>query len=264
MGLRADQIAFRRRVIGGSDANIIMGGDDATVIHLWQVKRGEAEPEDLSDILPVQMGTATESFNRFWYTKKTGRQVTDDGGERLSFTEPFMGCTLDGLTTTRGDELAVFEAKHVSAFAKEDEILARYLPQLTHNMLVCELRHAVLSVFYGNHKWDYYEVELDPVYASQLVEAERHFWACVESGEPPRAVQIDAPKVSPTRIVDMTGNNAWAAHAGVWADNALAAKAFEKAAKALKELIEPDVTEAFGHGIRITRSKAGALTIKGA
>ena len=45
--------ADRRYFIGGSDARIIMGDDEAALIRLWQEKRGEVEPEDLSRNLPV-------------------------------------------------------------------------------------------------------------------------------------------------------------------------------------------------------------------
>ena len=52
--------ADRRAFIGGSDAPIIMGTDEAALIRLWREKRGEAEPEDLSGNLIVQLGAATE------------------------------------------------------------------------------------------------------------------------------------------------------------------------------------------------------------
>jgi len=42
--------------IGGSDARVIMGGDETALIRLWQEKRGEAEPADLSGELVVQAG----------------------------------------------------------------------------------------------------------------------------------------------------------------------------------------------------------------
>ena len=45
----------RRSFIGGSDARIIMGSDEAALLRLWREKRGEAEPEDLSDNLVVQL-----------------------------------------------------------------------------------------------------------------------------------------------------------------------------------------------------------------
>ena len=48
--------ATRRYFIGGSDARIIMGDDEAALLRLWQEKRGEVEPEDLSGNLIVQLG----------------------------------------------------------------------------------------------------------------------------------------------------------------------------------------------------------------
>ena len=47
----------RRHFIGGSDARIIMGSDEAALLRLWREKRGEAEPEDLSGNLIVQLGS---------------------------------------------------------------------------------------------------------------------------------------------------------------------------------------------------------------
>ena len=63
----------RRYFVGGSDARIIMGNDEAGLIQLWREKRGEVEPEDLSGNLIVQLGLATEELNRRWYEAITGR-----------------------------------------------------------------------------------------------------------------------------------------------------------------------------------------------
>ena len=54
----------RRLFIGGSDARIIMGTNEASLLRLWQEKRGEIEPEDLSGNLIVQLGLVTEPLNR--------------------------------------------------------------------------------------------------------------------------------------------------------------------------------------------------------
>jgi len=67
-GARADpstkrRSADRRYFIGGSDARIIMGDDEAALLRLWREKRGEAEPADLSGNLIVQLGLATERLN---------------------------------------------------------------------------------------------------------------------------------------------------------------------------------------------------------
>src|SRR6516165_4588167 len=69
--------ADRRHFIGGSDARIIMGDDEAALIRLWREKRGEIEPEDLSRNLVVQLGSATEELNRRWYEANTGQGLTD-------------------------------------------------------------------------------------------------------------------------------------------------------------------------------------------
>src|SRR5262245_44426514 len=69
--------SHRRSFIGGSDARIIMGSDEAALVRLWREKRGDAEPEDLSGNLIVQLGRATEELNRSWYVRNTGHHVTD-------------------------------------------------------------------------------------------------------------------------------------------------------------------------------------------
>src|SRR6516164_2190597 len=67
--------AERRSFIGGSDARVIMGNDEAALVRLWREKRGEIEPEDLSGDLIVQLGLATEPLNRHWYERNTGQTV---------------------------------------------------------------------------------------------------------------------------------------------------------------------------------------------
>ena len=53
--------AVRRSFIGGSDARIIMGEDEGALLRLWREKRGEAEPEDLSGNLIVQLGVVNST-----------------------------------------------------------------------------------------------------------------------------------------------------------------------------------------------------------
>jgi predicted phage-related endonuclease len=258
MGLSAEQIALRRTGLGGSDANIIAKGDPEELNKLWQVKRGEIEPDDLSNILAVIMGTFSEPLNAEWFTKQTGREITHRNDHRISLEYPWMQLNLDGLTD---DGKTYWEAKHLSAFTKEEEALERYLPQLTHAMIVLEIDQAVLSCFFGNGKWVAQDVKLDPIYAAQLIEREREFWECVKNNQLPAAIPIHAP-IEPIKRVDFTGNNEWGNHAGIWLSNRGYAREFEASVKALKALVEPDVIEAFGSGIKISRSKAGALSIK--
>src|SRR5712671_3872391 len=87
----------RRSFIGGSEARIIMGSDEAALIQLWREKRGEAQPEDLSGNLIVQLGSATEELNRAWYERNTGRRVTDVQRRARHSAIPWMVATLDGI-----------------------------------------------------------------------------------------------------------------------------------------------------------------------
>jgi hypothetical protein len=95
-------------------------------------KRGEAEPEDLSDILAVQMGSFTEPFNVAWFEKNTGHTVECNELPPCDKGPAFMRCTSDGWVY---EEEAVFEAKHCGTRSTDAEIFARYVPQLTHNCI---------------------------------------------------------------------------------------------------------------------------------
>ena len=54
-----------------------MGNDEPSLIRLWREKRGEIEPQDLSDNLIVQLGVATEPLNRLWFERTTGKAIKD-------------------------------------------------------------------------------------------------------------------------------------------------------------------------------------------
>src|SRR5271156_1358792 len=86
----------RRTIIGGSDARIIMGDDEAALLRLWREKRGEAEPRDLSGNLIVQLGAVTEQLNRRWYEANTGQLITDVQKHIRHPGLQWMGATLDG------------------------------------------------------------------------------------------------------------------------------------------------------------------------
>jgi len=53
---RSGKWVDRRTFIGGSDARVIMGNDEAALLRLWEEKRGEIVPEDLSGNLIVSSG----------------------------------------------------------------------------------------------------------------------------------------------------------------------------------------------------------------
>src|SRR5215467_12050882 len=104
----------RRSFIGGSDARIIMGNDEAALIQLWREKRGEALPEDLSGNLIVQLGNVTEDLNRAWYERNSGRQVIAVQRRVRHSAIPYMAATLDGMIESAGAVFEVLSGKQPS------------------------------------------------------------------------------------------------------------------------------------------------------
>src|SRR5271154_2302271 len=250
----------RRSFIGGSDARIIMGQDEKALIRLWQEKRGEVGPEDLSGNLIVQLGLATEDLNRVWYERNTGRSITAVQTRVKHPVIAFMAATLDGVVAGTG---AVYEAKFMLPWSFSEEFAAeKYMAQLQHNMWVTNARMAALSIITGGGKWVEISIAADPLYQHLLLTAEKKFWRCVSFGEPPRlfGVEPPRPRIEAVRTVDMSASNSWAEFAAVFRTTRSAFLEHEKAKAELKGLMPEDAKEAFGHGVRAKRSKSGAVS----
>src|SRR5262249_6051669 len=176
----------RRGFIGGSDARVIMGSDEAALLQLWREKRGEAEPEDLSDNLIVQIGLVTEPLNRHWFERNTGHVITQVQRRGEDPASRWIGATpVGGVWQTGGG----FEAKFMLPWSFSEVLAAeKYMPQLQHNMWVINAKAGVLSIITGGGKW--VEIAIDRRYrlgaangsgpylcpALCAVHARRHCW----------------------------------------------------------------------------------------
>jgi predicted phage-related endonuclease len=250
----------RRAFIGGSDARIIMGDDHDKLVRLWREKRGEIAPEDFSRNLIVQLGIATEDLNRNWYQGCTGQAIADIQKRVRHPVHAWMAATLDGIVAQTG---AVFEAKFMLPWAFTEEGAAtKHMAQLQHNMWVIAARSAVLSIITGGGKWVEITVYADPLYQHLLLTAEKKFWRCVQTGEPPAlfGAEPPRPRLAAVKVVDMTGSNLWAEHAATYLRTRVAHGDHEVAKAELKALVPEDAREATGHGLRAKRSKSGAIS----
>jgi hypothetical protein len=127
-----------------------------------------------------------------------------------------MAATLDGLVEATG---AVFEAKFMLPWSFSEEAAAeKYMAQVQHNMWVTHCRLAALSIITGGGKWVEITIPMDPLYLSVLVSAEKKFWRCVQSGEPPHLINAEPPRprIEAIRIVDMSSSNSWAEFAALF------------------------------------------------
>lgn len=262
LGMSGADVAERRNYVGASDANTIMGGDPEKIHRLWLEKTGQAEPEDLSDNLLVQMGIWTEAFNIFWFEKQTGCTVTDRQQKVPHPERPYLRATLDGKTKLSDGIPCVIDAKHCSPFNFDVAERAQYYgPQMAVQMACTGTERAILSFLIGNTGWEYHVIERDPLYEAQVLAACATFWSHVQNGTPP--VELPSAKAPlPTglmRKVDMVGNNEWGSWEAAYVAHEDNAKSFEEAKKSLKAMVEADVGEAKGNLLCIKRSKSGSL-----
>jgi predicted phage-related endonuclease len=239
-----------------------MGQDEKALIRLWQEKRGEVGPEDLSTNLIVQLGLVTEDLNRQWYERNTGHAITDVQSRGQHPVIRWMAATLDGVVAGTG---AVYEAKFMLPWSFSEEAAAeKYMAQLQHNMWVTNAKMTALSIITGGGKWVEISIAADPLYQHLLLTAEKKFWRCVSFGEPPRLFGLDPPKprIEAVRTVDMGSSNSWAELAAVFRLTRSGFLEHERAKAELKGLMPEDAKEAFGHGIRAKRSKSGAVSFE--
>jgi predicted phage-related endonuclease len=259
MSLRP-KLADRRHFIGGSDARTIMGDDEAALLRLWREKRGEVEPEDPSGNLSSSSASPPSPSTAFGMNAIPGRPLTRVQSRVQHPAVRWMAATLDGMVEATG---AVFEAKFVLPwFLTEEGAAEKHMAQLQHNMWVTNAKLSVLSIITGGGKWVDLTIPADCLYQHLLLTAEKKFWRCVESGEPPRlfGVEPPRPRIEAVRIVDMSTSNSWAELAGVFRSTRSAFLEHERAKAELKGLMPEDAKEAIGHGVRAKRSKSGAIS----
>ena len=208
--MRMVRLTSRIGFIGGSDARVIMGNDEAKLVRLWREKREEIEPEDLSENLIVQLGSETEDLNRRWYERNTGNQVKDVQRRSSIRCIKWMAATLDGRVEPSG---AVFEAKFMLPWTFSEEAAAeKHMAQLQHNMWVANARSAVLSIITGGGKWVEMTIHADPLYQHLLIDCGEEVLALRPEREDPRlfGVEPPRPRLEAVRIVEMSASNSWA------------------------------------------------------
>ena len=144
--------ADRRSFIGGSDARIIMGDDEAALHPALarEAGRGRAGGPLRQPHRPARR-SSTEPLNRLWYERNTG-QAIDRVQRRVRHPVlRWMGATLDGMVAGSG---AVFEAKFMLPWSFSEEGAAeKHMAQLQHNMWVTNAKLSALSIITGGGKW---------------------------------------------------------------------------------------------------------------
>lgn len=258
MTLTAEQIKAREGKLTASRVAVLMNGDAAGILQLYQEMIGENEPENLDHIWAVRLGSLTESLNLDWFEMKGGR-LSQRGIVVVHKKFPWAAATLDAWS----DELnCPVETKHVGGREPLEVIIDRYQPQMQWQMEVTGAEQCALSVIMGAREPVVEFIERDAAYASEMLARGSQFMDFVRRRQPPVVLPAVPPPCDPTKIIDMTGSNQWADRAHEWLTTKGAAETCKTAEKVLKALVPENAKRCHGHSIQITRDRAGRLSLR--
>jgi predicted phage-related endonuclease len=236
-----------------------MTGDKEKIMRLYREMIGEEVEEDLSNVWPVQLGSATEQLNLDWYEKKVGYLLTRRGEVVVHPHFDWAAATLDGYDPVIK---AVVETKHVGGREPMETIIDRYQPQMQWQMFVTFNPQCAISVIMGANEPIVEYIDRDDAYIAEMVKRGEQFMLCVALRRPPVDLGPVPPPADATKIIDMAGNNYWAADAADWLETQDAAVKNKDREKALKAMVPADAKKCFGYGVRITRDRAGRLSLR--
>lgn len=261
--LTDEQWAKRDGHITASFAPYLMAGDEKRMVSEWMrlVEHPDYVRPDLSREWAPSFGSYIEGFCLDWHQAKTGQELTRRGEWVEHPQYSYVGCTLDSY---RDADKCVIDCKVLNRWSNLDEQRAFYTPQLLVQCRSVRAQLASLLIVYGGEEPQEYPAGWDQEYERQVWERVQWFWERVESLQPPCALPVVKGSVPAVKAYDMMATskaNAWSAHAGRWVESRDAAGIFADAAKEIKGLVPPDAVKAYGAGIQVSRSKAGALTI---
>lgn len=258
--LTDEQKRAREGRVTASFVPALIAGNKDRIHQEWQRLVGDptyVEP-DFSRNWPVRLGEYLEPLVLDWIQTK-GRRLIRRGEVVVHPEMPHVSCTLDAFDP---DLQRVVDVKVIGSWRKIDDVLTYYLPQLIVQAECCGVRSASLAIVHGGAEPVEYPLTWSQADESVVWEAIADFWRCVTDLR--RPIDLPEPRVIVPAVqrYDMTGNNAWADEAATWLENYASAKRFEKATKAIKELMPDDAVSASGAGIECKRSRSGALSIK--
>jgi len=237
----------------------LMTGNVDGIMRLYQEMIGELEPEDLSGVWPVRLGEITEALNLEWFERKNNLKLAGHGVFIKSARFAWAGATLDAWC----EELACpVECKHAGGREPFEVLCDRYAPQLQWQMMVTDAQQCAFSVILGANEPVVEFIPRDNDYIGIEIDRAAQFMEFVRRGEPPIALEPVPPPADAKKIYDMTGDNKWGAHADDWLLTRNFAQRNAEAALILKEMVPADAKQAFGHGVRISRDRAGRLSLR--
>ncbi len=259
--LSREQVRLRAGKLTASRVACLMQGEAEEILRLWKEMIGEEYPENLDDVWAVQLGSATEKLNLDWFERKN-RLIVSRRGEIVTHPDyPWAAATLDGYIDD-GLDGYVIECKHVGGREPIEIIVDRYQPQMQWQMFVTGAYCCALSIILGANEPVVEYLERSNDYIAEMVKRGQQFMDFVERRIPPVVLPPVPPPVDASKIYDMAGNESWVHSAQRWLQTHGAAETAKDAEKVLKSLVPEDAVKCIGASVRITRDRAGRLSLR--
>lgn len=160
--------------IGSSDAINIATGK---ITNMMKEKFFLKDPDDLSAVLPVQLGILTESFHLEWLRKKLNltKEIMIEQ-QHFKFLQNRIVSTVDAVYSGN-----IIEVKHTNERNTLDKAMAYYYPQLQHHMMACGKEEIVFSCLFGNTSHDFCTVYRDEAFIDVYLDRCRDILDLIEN-----------------------------------------------------------------------------------
>lgn len=248
----------RKGRLTGSRIACLMTADAPAIMRLYREMIGLEQPEDLSRVWPVQLGSATEQLNLDWYEMK-GNPLSRRGEVVIHPHHDWAAATLDAWDQALACPV---EAKHCGGREPFEVIVDRYQPQMQWEMECTTASQCVMSVIMGANEPVVEYIERDAGYAAEMVKRGEQFIRCVMRQIEPVVLPAVPPPVDASKIYDFAGNNQWANSAAIWLATKASARECIEAEKYLKSIVPEDAKKVIGYGVQITRDRARRLSLR--
>ena len=187
---REEWLAARAEGLGGSDAGAVIGINKwKSPYTLWAEKTGQIQDE-VKSTEAMRIGTDLEDYVAKRFCEQEGKKVHKSSFSYQSAEYPFMLANIDRKIV---GENAGLECKTSNVFAESEyqsgSVPPQYYTQCLHYMAVMGFEKMYLAVLVLQRGLFVYEIDRsDPAVQNDidaLIEAEKNFWQCVETGTPP-------------------------------------------------------------------------------
>lgn len=259
--LSPEQIAARKGKLTASRIACLMTGDADGILRLYEEMLGIREEERLDHIWAVRLGEATEQLQLDWFEQKYGLPVTRRGEVVMHPTIPWAAATIDGWVVDGGADYPL-ECKHVGGREPVEVVIDRYQPQMQWQCCITGANEIALSIIMGASEPLVEYVDRTDSYITEMIKRGEQFMDAVQRREPPVVLDPVPPPTDASKLYSMEGNNEWSYHAVEWLATEPFARRCKDAERTLKNLVPADAKRCTGHGVRITRDRAGRLSLR--